>query len=183
MGGPPFRRTSDRFEEIGRRGCKALALLGVPLAIALGWNSHAEAAEDAQAYRSTLHHAEATTLEPAPSVPPGPQSRQPSVEARWAGPNRVVQHGTVQVPQGSEAGYELFVWTTATGEITDAPPSRSQLIVDAVLLAAKVMLGVGAVAGGAFLLLRHGMERWRSREWDAAWESFANHRGRRDDRL
>jgi hypothetical protein len=178
MAGPTLCRTSDRFENAGRRICVALAMLGVPIAVAIAWNSHAAAAEDARNYAATLHRAEATTLEAAPEASPVRQGPPSIVEARWTGPDRAVHGGAVRVPPGSAAGYELMIWTTATGEQAAAPPSGRQLVIEAVLLAAKVMLGIAGVAAGAQLLLRLGVERWRSREWDLAWEAFAA----RDDR-
>jgi hypothetical protein len=173
-----LRRTADRIDRVGRRVCIALVVLALPIALVVAWAFHHAAAADAERYRSTLHRAEATTLEPAPSISPVQHAPPPSVPAKWAGPNRAIHHGVVQVPQGTEAGYELMVWTSPTGELADPPPASAQLTVEAVLLAVGVAVGVPAAAIGSYLLLRRGTDRLRYREWDRAWEAFeAHHKG------
>jgi hypothetical protein len=177
MAGVPLRRTSDRVERAGRRACVALAWLGIPLAIAVAWFSHQAATVAVDHYAATVFDARATTLEDAPDrLPPGARE-MPAVAARWVGADRVTHRGDVRVPVGSEAGYELPVWTSAsTGELAEGPTSRRQLVVEAVLLAVKVMLATALIAFASFRLLRHGLNRWRYREWDRAWETFGTGR-------
>jgi hypothetical protein len=172
MATPPHR-LSDRVERVGRRICVIVAVLGLPLAVALAWTSHHAATTSTDRYAATVHRTPATTLEDAPPELPVTTTVQPRVAAEWTGTDQAVHRGRVEVPRGTESGTEVTIWTNAAGEVSTTPPSPNQLVVDAVLLALAVTLGVIGAAYGAFLLLRVALDRMRSREWDLAWEDFA----------
>jgi hypothetical protein len=164
------------LEQVGRRVCVIVAVLGLPLAVALAWASHQSAAADTDRYAVTVHRTPAITLEDAPPAMPAASTIQPRVAAEWTGLDQAVHRGRVAVPRGTEAGSEVTIWTNATGDATTAPPSQTQLVVNAVLLALAVTLATTGAAYGAFLLLRVALDRLRSREWDLAWEDFARQR-------
>jgi hypothetical protein len=172
MAGSPLRRTSDRVEEIGRSICLVAALLGIPLAVAIAISSHARAAEEAQGIALSAHSAEAITLEDAAVPGAAPPVAGTYVTAKWSAPNGTTRKGTLEVPAGTEAGERVSVWLTDRGELTDPPPARSQLFIDALFLALAIMFLVAGAAYVTFRLLRFGLDRWRLHEWDRAWERF-----------
>lgn len=169
----PLRRRSDRIEKTGRRICVVVVVLGMPLAVTLAWAAHHAAADDAEHYAATLHRAEATTLAAAPSADSPYPAPPPTVAARWTGPDGSRHRGTVQVPEGTDAGRRVPIWTTSSGELAAAPPTSGRLIAEAIMLAVKLMLGVAVAAIGAFFLLRRLLDRHRYREWDREWAEFA----------
>jgi hypothetical protein len=176
MAGLSIRRTSDRIEEAGRRGCLVLALLAIPFGLTVAWFSHQSQTAAADRYAASVFHAEAVTLEDASDRRPTPARPIPPVDAKWTGRDGIVHRGELRVPSGSDAGYETPVWITQDGELAEAAPSRAQLVIDAGLLAAKIMLGIGVAAYVAFRLLRYLLDRLREREWDRAWEVFSARR-------
>jgi|SoiMetStandDraft_2_1073263.scaffolds.fasta_scaffold14748_1 hypothetical protein len=178
MAGPPLRRTSDRVEEFGRRGWRVLALLGIPIAIAIALGWHAHAAANAQSYAATVHLADAVTLEGTASSTMTPPIAGGYVTARWTGPDESERHGTVEVPIGTSAGEHVPVWLTDDGDLANAPPARTQLLFDAGFVALTIVLITAGIAYLAYCILRLGLDRWRLHEWDRAWARFDAHQRR-----
>lgn len=172
MASSPLRRMSDRVEEVGRNTFIVLALLGIPLAVAIAISSHAEAAGEAQRVAMSSHSAEAVTLEDAAMPVAAPPIAGTYVTAQWTAPDGTTRKGTLEVPAGTPAGDHVSVWLTDTGKLTDPPPKRSQLFVDAVFVALAIMLLAGGAAYVSFRVLRFGLDRWRLHEWDRDWERF-----------
>ncbi len=172
MAGSPLRRTSDRVEEVGRSTCIVLALLGIPLAIAIAIGSHAEAAGKAQQIAMSSHSADAVTLEEAAVPVAAPPIAGTYVTAQWTAPDGTPRKGTLEVPAGTRSGEHISVWQNDRGELTDPPPRRSQLFVDAIFVALAIMLLAGGAAYVSFRVLRFGLDRWRLHEWDRDWERF-----------
>jgi hypothetical protein len=165
-------RLSDRVERIGRRLCVTVAILGLPIAVALSVASYHATAANTDRYAATVHSTSATTLEDAPAALPVTSTIQPRVAAKWTGIDRVVHRGPIGVSRGTEAGTEVTIWTDGAGEISKPPQSSNQMVVDAVLLAVAVAIGATGVAYVVHLLLRFALDRMRSREWELAWEDF-----------
>jgi hypothetical protein len=172
MAGSPLRRTSDRVEGVGRRTCLAVTLLSIPVAIWIAVGSHDDAAHEAQRHASSVHSAEAVTLEDSSRPAMAPPIAGTYVKARWTAPDGDRREDTVEVPPGTPAGEPVSIWQTDTGELTEAPPPRSQLVFDAIFLALGIMLLTAAGAFVAFRTLRLGVDRWRLHEWDREWEDF-----------
>lgn len=172
MAASPLRRTCDRVEEVGRNICLVVALLGIPLAIAIAIGSHAGAAEEAQQIAMSAHSGEAITLEDAGESVAAPPIAGTYVTAKWTAPNGTTHKGTLEVPAGTAEGERIPIWLTDRGELTDPPPARSQLFIDALFVALTVMFLVAGAAYVTFRLLRFGLDRWRLHEWERAWERF-----------
>ena len=172
MAGSPLRRTSDRVEEVGRRTCIVLALLGIPLAIAIAIGSHAAAAGKAQQSAMSSHSADAVTLEEAAVPVAAPPIAGTYVTAQWTAPDGTPRKGTLEVPAGTRSGEHISVWQNDRGELTEPPPKRSQLFVDAIFVALAIMLLTSGAAYVSFRVLRFGLDRWRLHEWDRDWERF-----------
>lgn len=166
------QRLSDRVERIGRRVCVMVVILGLPIAVTLAVASYHGATANTDRYEATVHRTPATTLEDAPAATPVTTTIQPRVAAEWTGTDQVVHRGPVEVPRGTEAGTEVTIWTDAAGQVSNAPQSSNQLVVNAVLLAVAVAVGVAGLAYAVHLLLRVALDWMRSREWEIAWEDF-----------
>jgi len=178
MAGPPLRRTSDRVEEFGRRTWLVIALLGIPLAVAISIGWHARAADSAQRYAATVHIADAVTLEGTASPAMAPPIAGGYVSAKWTAPNDSERHGTVEVPLGTGAGEHVPVWLTDDGDLANAPPARTQLLFDAGFVALTVALATAGLAYLSYCILRLGLDHWRLHEWARAWERFDAHQRR-----
>jgi hypothetical protein len=172
MAGSPLRRASDRVEEVGRRTCLAAALLSIPVAIGIAIGSHDDAAGAAQRHASSVHTTEAVTLEASSRPAMAPPIAGTYVNAQWIAPDGDRREDTVEVPPGTPAGERVSIWQTDTGELSEAPPARTQLVFDAIFLALGIILLTAAAAFVAFRLLRLGLDRWRLHEWDREWEDF-----------
>jgi hypothetical protein len=149
-----------------------VVILGLPIALALAVASHHAAAANTDRYAATVHRTSATTLEDAPAAEPVTTTVHPRVAAEWTGTDQIVHRGPVEVPRGTEAGTEVTIWTDAAGAVSNPPQSPNQLVVDAVLLAVVLAMGVTGMAYVVHLLFRVALERMRSREWELAWEDF-----------
>jgi hypothetical protein len=172
MAGSPLRRASDQVEEVGRRTCLAAALLSIPVAIGIAIGSHDDAAGAAQRHASSVHTTEAVTLEDSSRPAMAPPIAGTYVKAEWTAPDGDRHEDTVEVPPGTPAGERVSIWQTDTGELSEAPPARTQLVFDAIFLALGIILLTAAAAFVAFRLLRLGLDRWRLHEWDQEWEDF-----------
>ena len=178
MAGPPLRRTSDCVEEFGRRTWLVVALLGIPLAVAISIGWHARAAADAHSYAATVHTADAVTLEGTASPAMAPPIAGGYVSAQWTTPDGTERHGTAEVPLGTQAGEQVPIWLTDDGDLANPPPARTQLLFDAGFVALAIVLVTLAIAYLSYRILRLGLDRWRLHEWDRAWERFDAHQRR-----
>nr|WP_245787081.1 hypothetical protein [Amycolatopsis saalfeldensis] len=171
-------RRSDRLEGAFLAVAIVLALLAVPLVLALGQADVAmeTAASDAQA--RTRHEVIATVLKTAPqpaAVGDGaPITQNSRVTAGWRLPNGSPRTGVVTVSAGdATVGARTPIWLDHRGKQTTAPLTRADAVTNGVLVGAFAWLCVIALLTGAYWVARRVLDRQRAARWAAEWQQFA----------
>lgn len=147
-----------------------VCVVTLPVAVLLGTWTRAELADAAERQARVRIPAVGTVLdEQAPttvgSQVPGPRS----VRVAWQTPDGFETVGNVTVPSDARPGSRVTVWTTTSGEPTDAPLTPSQISANAVAAGVLVQGLAMALAWLAFLVVRRVLDRRRYSAWENAW--------------
>lgn len=164
----PMRRSSDQIEAVVRLAVLVVFFVVGPLC---AWFAVSTAqlrqAHDARAVR---YPATAVLTEPAPVASvDGMALSEVYANAAWTGPDSARHRGLVPVAPGSPVGSKVRIWTTAVGELTDAPAGpvrRDFTLVLIVLLAAAVP---GAALAVVAVVTRRVFDRRRFVDWELDW--------------
>ncbi len=176
LDGNALRRPVDRAEAWIRLAVLALFVVAGPV---LAWGTatgsyqqRAAAAADERAHRYEI---QAVLVADAP-FPSGDyvMVAVPTVvgEARWTGPDHSVHSGLLPAAAGARAGSQVTVWTDRTGAPVTEPAQHDDLIVLAGLAGGGTLLGLGVLAGGALLVLRRALDRYRLNAWQDSWSTI-----------
>jgi hypothetical protein len=166
LGRNELRRPADRIEGIVV-ALLAAAFLAVTVAAA-SFAGHLYRTERAMAAR----------LRPTMAVlsQPGPVAATPTAAAtaRWRLPNGRQRSGTltaVSVPAIYHAPAEtsVRVWLDRSGRPVSSPPSRGDLIADALATGISSTAGAALVLALCYSLCRIVLDRHRLARWESAW--------------
>ena len=173
----PLRRAVDRIETIVRLSVLVLIFTAVPAAAMLTgrWAYHAAVAQ-ARAQAAATHTVSAVLLEAAPnSGAPDPYAGTEVawVPARWVAPDGPVRTGDVLAPVGAKRGSPVRTWVDDSGNFTDPPPGRTQIVGNVFMAVTVSALAALALLLGAEVLSRRLLQRRRMKAWDADWRTVA----------
>ena len=173
----PLRRTVDRIETAIRLGVLVLILTAMPAAAILTgrWAYHAALAQT-RAQDAATHTVSAVLLAAAPTVgDPDPYAGAEVawVPARWIAPDGPVRTGDVLAPVGAKRGSLVHTWVDDSGNFTDPPPGRTQIVGNVFMAVTVSGLAALALLLGAEVLSHRLMERRRMKAWDADWRTVA----------
>ncbi|MFI7693711.1 hypothetical protein ACIBQ6_31910 [Nonomuraea sp. NPDC049655] len=178
----PLRRRSDRLESAGLAVAVLLVLLSVWPAVLAGRITYEGGLREARVGPGFRQQVTATALrEPRPVRPSFGEAATTMVPASWTTPAGVARTGQVQVPAGTRAGQTVPLWIDGEGDPTTPPPSRTDVVLRGVGMAAFVQVLAFLLVLGAVVALRRLLDRRRYADWDAAWIR-ANDRWRRPRR-
>ncbi|WP_432921995.1 Rv1733c family protein [Microbispora sp. CA-135349] len=175
----PLRRRTDRVEAALAAAAVAAVLLAVwPAALAARtvYDGGLAAERVGPGARQLV---EATLIQEVSVGSAGGRGMLGASLARWTLPGGEVREGVVPAAlllRNGQANARL--WVDAAGSPAAPPPRRAETVTRAGLAAFGVMAAAAALAGACFVLTRHGLDRRRYREWDAAWAA-ADQRWRR----
>ncbi len=169
LGSGSMRRTTDRVHFWLRLWLAAVLVMSPALGLSAGTAAREVLSQQAAADTARLHQVEA---EPAADAhrPAGTTSGGPVwVAASWISPAGLPVQGRVPASAGDDAGDEITIWTTATGERRPAPLSSSDIALRSATIAIVTALGLVVTAvlahlGGVALL-----DRSRARRWAEGW--------------
>ena len=165
----PLRRPHDRMEGA------AILVLAVAFLAAMAWASFL----GARLYQSQL--AGAAQLRPATAIltqgGPRPEIRlvpAGQVLARWAGPGGREESGVLEAVtapgiSGAVTGARVLVWLNRQGQPAAPPLGRASMMVNAVLMAVAVAVGIAAGLLIPYWLCRLVLDRRRLAAWESAW--------------
>jgi hypothetical protein len=173
----PLRRTVDRAETAIRLTLLVLILTVVPAAavVAGRWADTAALAQTRQQDAAT-HVVSARLLEPAPTVgAPDPYAGAEVawVPARWSAPDGRTRTGDVLAPVGASKGSTVSTYVDASGNFTDPPPSRGEVVGNVFMTVTLVGLSVLAILLAAEAVSHQILERRRLKAWDTEWQTVA----------
>jgi hypothetical protein len=172
-----LRRTVDRIETAVRLGVLVLILTAVPAAAMLTgrWAYHAALAQT-RAQDAATHTVSAVLLAAAPTVgDPDPYAGAEVawVPARWIAPDGPVRTGDVLAPVGAKRGSLVRTWVDDSGNFTDPPPGRTQIVGNVFMAVTVSGLAALALLLGAEALSHRLLQRRRMKAWDAGWRTVA----------
>ena len=173
----PLRRTVDRAETAIRLTVLVLILTVVPAAAVLAgrWADHAALAQ-AREQNAATHVVSATLLGPAPSVgAPDPYAGAEVawVPARWTAPDGRARTGDVLAPVGARKDSTVSTYVDASGNFTDPPPGRGEVIGNVLMTVTLVGLSMLAILVTAEAVCHQLLERRRLKAWDTEWRAVA----------
>ena len=159
-----------------------LGLLMVPVAVAglvtplvaFGagrWSWDAGAAT-ARAERAAWHQVGAVVTQGAPKPQNDPYGAVylAQVPVRWI-VGGITHTGQVTTAAGVRTGATVKVWTTASGQLTDAPLAQGQIEHQAFFSGLLAVLGFSLLLGVTALVIWRILQRRRMAAWDAEWRA------------
>jgi hypothetical protein len=160
----PLRRRSDRAEA-GMLAVLIMAfLVGGPLIALIAWRLTFSAAfTTAEAQHAGWRQVPAVLLADASSS----GYYDPSVPARWTGPDGTPRTGTVYPGPGAQAGTTTAIWVNRSGRQMRWPLSPFQATTQADIVAVIAVQFWGMILLGAGILGRHLIDARRMAAWDA----------------
>jgi len=171
----PMARYSDRLEGALVISAVLLALIGIPVAAAVGSEAAARGIERAHKEMNTRHPSVAVTLleAPHPALVAGAELGFPSQEAvlaRWVGPDGTQHLGNVHVPPGTPVGAEVPIWVDEAGNHVTAPFGWGAAISSGLEAGLSTWLGILALSTGPYWLTHIALNRLRYSQWAREWE-------------
>jgi hypothetical protein len=168
LGRHPLTRRADRVQ--------AWAVVGAVVLLIFAAHHAADYSRTAYAARSQTYAAEAASRHPvdATAVTDGSTSTKGPISAatltysahvQWFTHN-ATHDGMVKVDHPVKAGEHVGIWVTEDGTVTTPPLTDDNAHADAIGVAALMWLMCVALVGGAFEMLRRGLDRVRRRAWD-----------------
>jgi hypothetical protein len=167
----------DRLEGAVLVAAVTIALLGVPVAGAVGSELHASQQTRVETEQRTRQRAEAVLAENAP--PPvrvddrGTVLETTAVRATWLGPDGQERQGEVQAHHGAMAGATVPIWIDRHGGLTEPPLSAAGAAITAIGVALLVWGSATAAAVLLYLLTRFTHTRLRLRRWELEWRQVS----------
>jgi hypothetical protein len=173
----PFRsgvaRVGDRVEGAVLLVAVLIALLGVPVAAAIGSEVYASGKVAAAEQAVTRHPVRATLLADAPPAPAdtgrGVAVDRSAVPARWVAADGATRSGAVDVPAGAKAGAEVPIWVDDTGAVSAPPLTVDGAVVGGTLVAVALWGGVVALLCLVWLVVRAVRGRLSAQSWEREW--------------
>ena len=169
----PLRRPVDRLEALAALALVAVFLIVTPL-VAFGagrwsWDGGAAAA---RAERAAWHQVGAVVTQgvPKPQNDPYGAVYLAQVPVRWI-VGGITHTGKVSTAAGVRTGATVKVWTTASGQLTDAPLAPGQIEHQAFFAGLLAVLGFSLLLGVTALVIRRILQRRRMAAWDAEWRA------------
>lgn len=169
----PLAGPGDRLESAVAIVSVAVAVLGLPVAAAVGSEVCAQGAVTSSEQMRTRHQVDAVLFEGTP--PPAGDTgyamlvTESDVPATWVLPDGKARSGEVRATGGVPAGGKVRIWIDDGGSPVDAPLTAG----GAVVIATMVAMGLWLILGTAMALL-YGAVRWahikaRRRRWESEW--------------
>ncbi|MFD8596769.1 hypothetical protein ACFV1L_17375 [Kitasatospora sp. NPDC059646] len=171
----PLRRGSDRVQWWLTALALALAVAGLPMALAVGLAVHHDQARAARAEAASRHPVTARLTE---DVPVGAGTATVPATVTWTA-DGTSHRAVARVVPGERAGAEVRIWLDAAGAVVRAPATTGQAVATAWIAA----LLTGATLPLVGVLVRDGgrcvLDRRRYARWDAEWLLVEPHWTRR----
>ncbi|BBZ14150.1 Rv1733c family protein [Mycobacterium branderi] len=176
LGRSPLLRGSDRIEGLVLVLAIAIAVLGIPVAAAVGTVVHdarqqvyAEQAQDRRLVTAVVTDTGIAT------TPPRKPGKTIAVKARWVADG--AEHtGVVAAQHTVKPGDAIDIWVHEDGAPAGAPTRTA--VDEAVAAALALWLCVGLAAAALFISTRAALDLVRYRQWQRDFDSMAGDAGR-----
>src|SRR5689334_14079124 len=167
-------RWTDRVEDVGAWVLLAAGLLVIIFAFAQGVGLHRQLVEQGQADALDRAPAVATLLEATPPIGSDyPTSAPVSARATWLDRSGVSHTGTVDAPEGLEAGRVVRIWVDQSGAAVPEPMSEGEALATAVITAVVIVLAGASLLGTLWGLLKWATLTCNCARWEREWREVA----------
>ncbi|MEV8438706.1 hypothetical protein AB0425_15130 [Actinosynnema sp. NPDC051121] len=171
----PVACPGDRLESAVAVVSVTVALLGLPVAAAVGSEVYVQEAALSSEQLRTRHQADAVLLVDTPSSAGGTAHNTSvsrfSAPATWPLPDGTVHRGVVRAAGDLPAGAEVRVWIDDSGAPVDAPLTAEGAVVTAAAVATGSWFALTAAMAILYGVVRHVHVRFRRHRWAAEWEA------------
>ncbi|MGH4025868.1 MAG: Rv1733c family protein [Pseudonocardiaceae bacterium] len=171
--GSTLCRSTDRVEAGVVAVLALLALVVVPLAATVALGVYQRGLDEATATAAQPTKVTAVLVEdavprPAPSAD---RAFAPAVSAlaQWELPNGQRGRGQLQVGADQRAGDQVPIWVDGAGQRTDAPTTRGDALVSALVVAADVVVLGWLLLGLVWWAASRVLGWINAARWDADW--------------
>ncbi|MCD7442282.1 hypothetical protein K4B79_29185 [Streptomyces lincolnensis] len=161
----PLRRRDDVLEAWLVLTVWVIAVVGGTLAGTLTAGAADEVFSQQRAERTSVR---AVLL--ADTASASAKSYRAVAKVRWTTPDGSTRTDSTLVKSGQKAGSRIVVWTDRQGNLTTAPPSPTNAVLEAGFLGAVAALAVTGAAFGAGRAARWGLDRRRIARWSEEWD-------------
>jgi hypothetical protein len=162
----PLVRTSDRLEALAVVAVFVIALIAVPVVVAVGQAVQSSRMSVIAEQQHTRREHQAVAVADSVSTPTGrgttPRIR---VTAQWP-EGTYTRTQTVAYPRAVKAGTQLTIWLDRDGRVVDAPQSPSAAYQDARCRAGLLWLGIVSSATMGAVGFRYLLDRRRAVGWE-----------------
>ena len=164
----PLARTSDRVESAVFVIAVLVALLGVPVAAAIGSEVYAGQSVASTEQLSIRRQVTATLLE---DTGPGAANdvTSPAVRASWQAPDGTPRQGGVPAAHDLVTGSRIPIWVDDGGRLTTPPLTSEGAVITAIGSAVLLWSGLVGVLCVAHLSTVHLHRRRNVRRWETEW--------------
>ena len=165
----PLRRGSDRVETAVLAVLVITFLVAAPFtALAVSSWALAQAHQAQLAERASSYHVPARVLQ-LESM--GGAYGDPQAQVRWTAHDGRVITGDIAVPLGAAAGSTQWLWTTASGQLTNPPLQDSQVTGQAHVAEGFSVFTLAVLLTVTGLVTRWTLDKRRMAAWDAEWRA------------
>lgn len=166
----PLRRGSDRVETAVLALLVIVFLVAAPFAtLASGSWGLARAHQAQLVERASSYQVPAVVLKL--DAPSGGAYADPGAQARWTAHDGTVITGEIPVPLGTAVGSTQWVWTTASGRLTNPPLEDSQVTGQAYVAEGFAVVILAILLTSTGLMTRWTLDKRRMAAWDAEWRA------------
>lgn len=169
----PLARLGDRLESAVAVGSVTVALLGLPVAAAIGSEVYVQQAALSSEQSRTRHQVDAVLLEGTPgSVGGGAHTMSATkfdVPATWTLPDGTARRGEVRATSDVSAGSKVQIWADDSGARVGAPLSAEGAVITAVAIATGSWLALGSALAVFCVVVRSAHTRLRRHRWELEW--------------
>ncbi|MDQ2790402.1 MAG: hypothetical protein M3Y48_20065 [Actinomycetota bacterium] len=167
----PLRRTTDRVEAVVTAGLAMLALLVMALAIIIAIGTYQrELAAAAAAHQTSVTAVLVTDAQPQHATSSALGVRTERIaRARWSLPDGQQRSGPLWVGAGRHAGDRVPIWLDRHGNRVDAPQTPGEVIANAVVTGAALVMGGWALLGALWWTICRVLGRINAAWWDVQW--------------
>jgi hypothetical protein len=165
----PMRRREDRLQSVVGAVLVLLFLIIVPVAaMTIGSRVYQTETRATQAEAAQLHQVDATVLEVGEALIYAPVT---PAKVSWLDPDGTTHTSDYQTTGIVEPGGTVSIWLNGAGNVVE-PPSATRAISKAVVITTSAVFAALVLFGSSYVLLRHSLDRRRSRQWETEWATF-----------
>lgn len=151
----------------------SVALVLLPIALAVGSDTYAHQIRAGEQQRQTRQPVMATLVKDAPPVAMGTRGEAApgvaQVPASWMLPDGTERTGKVNADYGAKKGSSVLIWLDGDGNLAAEPITHEEAAMAGFAIAMGLWICAAAALCVLYLLARFGLNRRRFAAWQREW--------------